>query len=174
MGLRSDRQVRWGNISKAIRERDLGHLVMNLVGQWWCGHPAPPNGGSDSLWVHQRIDGNVQVVSFIDDGGWVGFGTPDSWHTTSIRPAAARRMAAWILWRWAVDWFGLRSAIYYRALFAACGDGWRRGGTPAREHARIIRGDRFEAHQRIKREAKERHDRVVTEKRARYEPEQPA
>jgi hypothetical protein len=164
MAVITERQERWRDIRRAIRQRSLPEFAMALLGVRWCGNNCPPTGGNQSLWVHQKVDfDDVRVISFIDDGGWVGIGTPNDWHTTSIRPATMRRMAAWILWQWARDWFGLRSDIYYRALHRKVSGNWRNLGTPDRKHARICReGDR----DRILREAAEERQRIEAMKRA--------
>lgn len=108
---------------------------MDLTGTDWCGNGAPPM-TNRKVYVEQPRDQTTYVFSRIDDGGWVGVGHPDSWHTVSIRPKAFRMAAWWALRMWVVDWFGLRSAIYYRALHAKVRGKWQRQGTPERKLAR--------------------------------------
>jgi hypothetical protein len=103
------------------RRTPLHRRVMDLTGTDWCGNGAPP---MTNRKVYVKDDGVHRVFSTIDDGGFVGIGYPDEWHVI-MRTEAARAFALWTLWVWACDWFGLRSAIYYRALQKSVRGSWR-------------------------------------------------
>lgn len=102
------------------RRRPLHRFLLDALGDGWCGGGAPPC-SHRSMYVYD--DGVHRVFSTMDDGGFVGIGYPDEWHVT-MRTRAARMFALWMLRNWVADWFGLRSAIWYRALHRAVKGKW--------------------------------------------------
>jgi hypothetical protein len=115
---------------------------MRVFGIGREGHsgPMPPldHWVNDTLYV--KDDGVTRVFSMQDDGGFVGIGYPDEWHVI-MRWGCARMFAWWVLRRWVQDWFGLRSALYFRALNAKVNGSWKRLGPPRR-----ARGTRRSSH----------------------------
>ena len=99
----------------------LDQRILDLVGTDWCGNGAPPMTNRSVYVIDDQV---TRVFSTVDDGGFVGIGYPDEWHVI-MRTEAARVLALWTIWLWVCDWFGLRSAIYYRALHHRVGKGWR-------------------------------------------------
>lgn len=103
------------------QRKPLDLRLMEIFGTDWCGNDAPP---LTNRKIYVKDDGVHRVFSMQDDGGFVGIGYPDEWHVI-MRTEAARAFALWTLWVWACDWFGLRSAIYYRALHHRVKGSWR-------------------------------------------------
>jgi hypothetical protein len=108
-------------IATGRKRRPLDQRIMDLTGTDWCGNGSPP---LTNRKVYVYDDGVHRVFSTVDDGGFIGVGYPDQWHVI-MRTEAARVFALWVLWLWVLDWFGLRSAIYYRALQHRVKGRWR-------------------------------------------------
>jgi len=121
-------------------DNKLARRLMDALGTQWCGNKAPPL-TNRSLYV--REDGGLtRVFATVDDGGWVGVGYPDDWQVI-MRTRSAHLFAWWVFKTWVADWFGLRSAIYYRALHRWCSGSWKRPGRRDRELVRVSSYDEW-------------------------------
>lgn len=125
--------------SAAVNEprETMAERVMRLTGDEWCGHDAPPGGAHNGMNVSEPHDGVVRVIVSLNDGHEVGIGWPNEWHVI-MRTETARLFALWVLKEWVRRWFGLRDALYYRALSAKGGKGWNRIGPRRARHARRV------------------------------------
>lgn len=118
--------------------------AMRLFGAVREGHggPMPPLDSWATPTLYLKEDGVTRVFSMTDDGGYVGIGYPDEWQVM-MRWRAARLFAWWVLRQHARNWFGLRSALYFRALHAYCSGSWGRLGTPRRRLTRTSSHDEW-------------------------------
>lgn len=88
----------------SIRER-----IYRWLGQFDGFYTKPP------LDERKRYFGE-DLIKFNNDGFEVWFGTANQWHCF-YRHDQFRRMVAWYLWQvTVVDWFGLRTWIWYKLL----------------------------------------------------------
>lgn len=82
-------------------------------------------GQRDSIYVRPPLDHRKlyiagQVVSLNNDGfeTWIGY--PDKW-LTHFKNDDFRKITLWFMYMWiCVDWFGLRSWIWYKLLAVKC------------------------------------------------------
>lgn len=103
------------------RRRKLDAWAMDVIGNEWCGNGGPP---LDHRSVYVYDDGVYRVFSMLNDGHEVGIGYPDEWHVI-MRRKAVRMLAWWTFKLWVTDWFGLRSALWYRALHHKVKGEWK-------------------------------------------------
>lgn len=92
----------------------LEDWLYEALGGEWCGNISPP------LDKRKIYTSDGYVVSLNNDGFETWIGTPDKWcwHTKN---AEFRKIALWHLRIWIfVDWFGLRSWIWYKLLRRQC------------------------------------------------------
>lgn len=95
--------------------RSLEEWAFDVLGTEWCGNVHAPGD-------HYRVQLDPDYLGLVtEDGGtlWIGTSTEWSWH---CRPAVARRLAWFILWRWWVvgEWCGIRTALWFWLLRRRC------------------------------------------------------
>jgi hypothetical protein len=105
-----------------VRSRKpLHRWMMERLGNEWCGNYGPPR-DNRNLYIHD--DGLYRVFSMNNDGFEVGIGYPNEWQVF-MRWQAARMFAWWVFKMWVIDWFGLRTELWYMALHRSVGSEWK-------------------------------------------------
>jgi len=97
----------------------IAELIMRAVGGPDWGGNTSVSGDHLALRVRPSND-ETEVYATSNDGFelWIGWPNKWCWHTDR---RTARRLAWFVLWTWWArgEWFGLRRAVYYRALRAS-------------------------------------------------------
>lgn len=92
---------------------DLETKIYRMLGQYDGFYTHPPLNGRGMV-----IDG--KIVRLNNDGFEVWIGTADEWHTF-MPNERFRSVCFWFLRTWIfIDWFGLRSFLWYKFLTRQC------------------------------------------------------
>ena len=101
---------------------DVENWLYKTLSNGWCGNTCPPMDNRKYKWFQEDkfADDDYYVFSQGEDGHEMWIGHAHEWYF-HLELKRFRYIALWTIYQWfVVDWFGLRTWLWWKLLFKQC------------------------------------------------------